>query len=65
MNVNPATITLRDGRTLTSDDPEFRGQLPITSSMITRMQEAADTADMIAAVASAVMLLEARTVGLE
>lgn len=51
-------IPLSDGRTITSDDPEFVVKLPISAAMIDQIRGASDLNGVLVAIISGVISLE-------
>lgn len=56
--VGAFTVKIRDGRTITSEDPEFRTKLPVTAHLIDQIGEAGDLNAVLSAFIAAVGGLE-------
>lgn len=65
MEIHLPNVTLSDGSALTIDDPRFGATLPITKKLIDNFGRTNDLQELIAALVTAVVALEARGTSLE
>lgn len=65
MGINQFWIELDNGRRLTNSDPEFQKHLPVSAKMLNAIDQDDDPSSVVAAIAFAVVELEAKGVKFE